>query len=353
MRAQQPKRNPKQESGFLPERPKPPRNLSGAYTASWAFLGCLSAAYIAVLVLQPEWATPITTQSLPAKEPPPVPPLVQQLTDEIGSLRKTVSELQRELDEVKSTAVTPQEPQVPLRGSNQETELAVLDPDARSAPPQIDAGSSESSTSDLKLINRPALVAAAKLVHSDKMPVKTGEPESRQQRESAGPAPIPAVVSQDKAGQRAQEPAAANRKQRDEVAKPERNPMKKVVVLNANPVENTKRAAPLETGSLPPSEPPLITFGPPIVTPAVGIHLDAAPSLDALRLKWSVLHERHRSALGELQPRFIVTGSGESPSYLLMAGPISTPDEASRICALLRMRSVPCSVGGPFTGEAL
>jgi len=345
MPAQQPEREQKQEFAFLPEQPRPPRSLSGAYLASWAVLGCLSATYIAVVLSHPEWAPPLTTQSLPSEQPPPIPAVVQQLTDEIGSLRQSVSDLQRELDEVKSAAAPQEEPQAPLRGSSQDMELAMLQPEpaATAAPPQIEPQANEResapATAEPKLLEPPTPVAAR--------PVPPEPPKQK----PAKPAQAPAKASQPEP-----EAVSADRKPREDIAKPERNAVKKVVVLNAKPVEELKEAAPIETGSLRTAEPPVITFGPAIVTPAaqpVSIHLDAAPSLDALRLKWSVLHDRHRSALGELRPRFVVTGTGSSPSYLLMAGPIATPDEASRICALLRARSVPCSVGGSFTGQAL
>jgi hypothetical protein len=111
----------------------------------------------------------------------------------------------------------------------------------------------------------------------------------------------------------------------------------------------------LATGSLPPADLP-ISFGPAVVTRAsetFAILLDQGSSLEALRLRWILLNERYGSALRELEPRYLSAGTAEAPSYQLLAGPLTSADEASRICALLRARRVQCSVGGPFTGEAL
>lgn len=345
MRAQQPVKDAGQDPS-TPAETKPPRSFSGLYLASWAVLGSVSATYIAVLLTQPEWATPLTTQSLPMETAPAIPPEVQQLTDEVGSLRKTLADLQRELDEVKSTAAAQPEPEPPLRPMTLETELARLNPEPQDPvePPEAEANVAPEQAAAPEA-PQPAATEAeapaetAKPVPTETPPAKTEE-RKMEEPKAAAPAPSPAKASQ-------LAPATAERGTHEQTPKPERKPTKKVVVLNARSGDAAGSAG---------GQPPAITFGPAIVTPAaeaVAIHLDAGPSLDALRLRWSVLRERHRSALRDLEPRYLVSGTARSPSYLLMAGPISTKEEASRICALLRARSVPCSVGGPFVGQAL
>ena len=103
MRAQMTVSDSNDDHGNIPT-PKPPRG-SGLYTATWAVLAVTATGYMAALLLEPEWAAPLTTQSLRAEEPSPAQPeLVEQLTGEVNRLRETISDLQRELTEVKAKA---------------------------------------------------------------------------------------------------------------------------------------------------------------------------------------------------------------------------------------------------------
>jgi hypothetical protein len=90
----------------------------------------------------------------------------------------------------------------------------------------------------------------------------------------------------------------------------------------------------VETGSIA-SPQPSVTFGAPKVTAAreqsYSVQVGAGPSLDALRLTWSVLMERH-GALALLQPRFVAPRAG-SGAYRLVAGPLASKADAERVCA--------------------
>lgn len=101
-----------------------------------------------------------------------------------------------------------------------------------------------------------------------------------------------------------------------------------------------------------PSQP--ITFGAPVVTRSanpVGIRLTAGPSVDALRLSWSLMSERYAYELNGLQARY-VSGNTAAAPFALVAGPIADEHEAERRCALLIARGIPCSVDS-FVGNAL
>ena len=133
------------------------------------------------------------------------------------------------------------------------------------------------------------------------------------------------------------------------------------VVLNAP-------NSPIATGSIlpPPAQgvpaPPAATqaavsFGPGTIKAApaaatgpVGVEIANGPSLDALRLNWSLLAERHSSQLKNLEARY--TSAGEGQPYQLLAGPITNQDEAKRVCAQLQAKRVACRVTG-FGGNAL
>ena len=90
----------------------------------------------------------------------------------------------------------------------------------------------------------------------------------------------------------------------------------------------------VETGSIAPA-PPAVTFGQAEVTQArqqvYSVQVAAGPSLDALRLTWSLLVERH-GALAILKPRFVAPKAG-SGAYRLVAGPLSSKADAERVCA--------------------
>lgn len=97
-----------------------------------------------------------------------------------------------------------------------------------------------------------------------------------------------------------------------------------------------------------------ITFGTPVVTRAekpVGIRLTAGPSVDALRLSWSLMSERYASELGGLEARYVV-GSTPAAPYALVAGPFADDRSAQQRCASLIAKGIPCSVEG-FGGNAL
>src|SRR5690606_4039894 len=72
----------------IPPEPKAAKGASGLYLATWAVLAAAASGYMGILLLQPEWAAPLTTQSLRTEEPKPASTeVVEQLTGEIHFLR--------------------------------------------------------------------------------------------------------------------------------------------------------------------------------------------------------------------------------------------------------------------------
>jgi hypothetical protein len=128
------------------------------------------------------------------------------------------------------------------------------------------------------------------------------------------------------------------------------------------------KAAPgLETGSVAQPAAGAITFGPPTVTttiavppsqtappakPLIGVQIATGPSVDSLRLSWTLLNERHGDTLRALEPRYTTDSSGAEQTYDLVVGPVASVDEARRLCQELALKATPCSVGR-FTGDAL
>jgi len=98
-----------------------------------------------------------------------------------------------------------------------------------------------------------------------------------------------------------------------------------------------------------------IAFGPAVVKPAkteIGVRLANGPSVDALRLSWSLLAERHADTLGALAPRYTESRSGSPTPFELLAGPVKNSAEARRICSTMHKRGIACEIG-PYTGNAL
>ena len=83
--------------------------------------------------------------------------------------------------------------------------------------------------------------------------------------------------------------------------------------------------------------------------PSAAILLARGPSVDALRLSWSLLNERHKGTLGALEPRVV---QAEPGLYQLIAGPIASPADAAKVCVNLRARGVTCQAA-EFKGEGL
>lgn len=120
----------------------------------------------------------------------------------------------------------------------------------------------------------------------------------------------------------------------------------------------------LETGSVAQPAAGAITFGPPTVTHAavpaagtdvgsqIGVQIATGPSVDSLRLSWTLLRERHGTGLSGLEPRYTTDMSGSEQTYDLIVGPVASADEARKLCQELATKATPCAVSR-FTGDAL
>jgi hypothetical protein len=112
-------------------------------------------------------------------------------------------------------------------------------------------------------------------------------------------------------------------------------------------------ASSIETGSLGASAAP-VSFGPAVVTPAakpLAVMIGSGASLDALRLSWSLLTDRNKDTLANLEARYVQSGEGDV-GYGLLAGPIKSQADAKRICKALEARGTGCRISD-FGGNAL
>lgn len=83
-----------------------------------------------------------------------------------------------------------------------------------------------------------------------------------------------------------------------------------------------------------------------------GVLLATGPSVDTLRLNWSILTDRHADTMRNLQPRYVISGSGANRSYALVAGPLPSPTKAKELCTIMAAKGLACQVSS-YRGNAL
>ncbi len=140
------------------------------------------------------------------------------------------------------------------------------------------------------------------------------------------------------------------------VAKPEPHKMAAAAAPSAAPdaatvppikPQKTSAAAPkntaIETGSIArtqAAEAPAAAAKP----APIGLLLGSAPSVDAVKLNWTILNDRHADAVRNLHPRYVPMGKGAERSYALLAGPVGSPEQAKTLCKLMVDRGLACEV---------
>jgi hypothetical protein len=282
------------------------------YLLTWGLLAAGGLTYLASVAWHPELFSPGQQTAQPDQSLR----AANLALAEVGSVRRTVTEIQRDLGKLKETV------------DQRETEDRAAQ--ARLASLEEKMGAMASSTP--AIISVPNATAAGKQRPTKAQ--KTAEPNS--------PTRLISVVDATK-DQPA--PAAAT----EAAPAPQPAPRSEVPSLPGTT---------LETGSI--AQPaPAITFGEPQVTPAVAavprspyaVQLAAGPSLDALRVSWGLLVERHGSALASLKPR-VVAPRAEGGPYRLVAGPLTSKAEADKVCADMGVGKQGC-FSTTFVGEPL
>jgi hypothetical protein len=114
--------------------------------------------------------------------------------------------------------------------------------------------------------------------------------------------------------------------------------------------------APAETGSIADQAHPKVAAVHKPATPpkpaAVGVLLATGPSVDALRLNWTILKDRHSDVVKSLSPRYVVSGPADKRTYSLVAGPISSAEQAKSVCRSMAEKGAACEVAN-YRGNAL
>ncbi|MCB1506551.1 MAG: hypothetical protein KDJ47_16370 [Hyphomicrobiaceae bacterium] len=271
--------------------------------------------------------------------------LLAQRDADLRAKDLSMGEIKRELEAARKSAAGPRSTATDT-AANDAPNGALVAADASAEPPARLAATAPGAT--------PAAPRTFELVNAtpkDTAPTQTAAAEPAPEIAIPPPARRPAEVAA-----------------RIAAAQKSAGPIKQIVraTLPVTP-GGEPRSSGIETGSVAsplalqaakpkPADPVTdpIAFGPAVVTRSqaqVGVRLTAGPSIDALRLSWSLMTDRHGSALGALEPRY-VTGSSPSAPYSLVAGPLQSENAAHNLCAELISKGIPCSVDA-FTGNAL
>ncbi len=102
----------------------------------------------------------------------------------------------------------------------------------------------------------------------------------------------------------------------------------------------------IETGSIAhkPDKSPAAAATAAAKPPQPALRLGSAPSVDAVKLNWSILNDRHADAVHDLHPRYVPQGKGAERTYALLAGPVASPEQAKTLCKLMVDRGFACEV---------
>jgi hypothetical protein len=84
----------------------------------------------------------------------------------------------------------------------------------------------------------------------------------------------------------------------------------------------------------------------------VGVVLATGPSIDSLRLNWTILNDRYADAVRNMQPRYVVKGKASNRTYKLVVGPVASTAEAKNLCKDMETRGMPCEVS-VYSGNSL
>jgi hypothetical protein len=349
--------------------------VSKAYVAAWVMIGSVSASYIAMAALNPDLLASVTGNASQLVADPNGG-LSRQTTAQVQALQKVVTVLVSDVTQLKTVSQQQisRQTEVVDRVANIENRLSGISASAPIAPqlPNVIRGQVP-ATAEVAVPNA-APNAAMKL--ADQMaepaavsvPVDTqAKPQDLKNQARLGSAtliqtvPMVAtmpVATTPVAGSPVAPPAAR------QVTPSETRSSRQALQDPPGGVQLLPSS--IETGSVargtaPPAPPTaaapvMINVAktlPPVAKPrggnATAVQIAAGPSVDALRLNWMLLSDRHSNVLKPLEPRFVSDSSGV---YRLVAGPFASPADAQRACSDLKARGASCQTTD-FGGEAL
>lgn len=292
----------------------------------WSISAVLSASYLAVLAVAPEWLgdlTPASSRMVDTAKSSSPSETESRLVAEVSDLRAEVKELNSRLADVRRDTETVKSQISDEVGALKAAFAGQSAPVATEVAANPAPATATGSATVPPPLRRPALAPAA--------PAGAASASDAEALKTTGSV-VPKVING------ASGPATAN-------------------VETGSVTTTAKSAQPAAAQNDP------VTFGAPIVTRPVatqpvasssslGVVISNADTVDGLRLSWSALTDRYGSELGNLQPRYMLSTDPSAGSFDLVAGPISSQSDANELCRKMQAQKLTCRVG-TFAGNAL
>lgn len=336
---------------FNPPSPKTAR--SKIYVASWALIALAAAAYVTVVLAKPnfigDWFPGLEQfiAQLNTTDRPPEQADAARLRDNLRDSQAEVSRLRNLLADREAEVKTAE-----LRIAGLEKDLVAERANGAKQAPMETPQPDDSSPVHASAATDQPQSGQRTLANSIGAPTPHGASgqESPRPFELVNARPqnaAPTTITT--ASTLARLEAAESNVDLPLPSRRPKPPPRRVSAVTPAPQQPATR---IETGSVAAAP---VTFGAPVVTHQsegnVGVRLTAGPSVDALRLSWSLMSERYSSVLAGLQPRYVTDGAPAAP-YALLAGPLRSSQEAQSVCGSLIAKGIPCSVDS-FKGNAL
>lgn len=275
------------------------RRILTPYVLIWIAVACLALIYLVLLGMRP---------------------------NVFANVARSAADIERQVAQLKRDVVRGFADIEPVRQTVGEVKMEV---------DNLKVAAQEASDRDRIIMEKVAALETSASKERDAAP-----PAGAGKDSAASPSAVPPTPHPDPRKSAAAKPAkpitatAATKKQKD------------AKVLNGT------SAPAIETGSISAAKAaPAAKAATPAKSP-VGVLLATGPSVDALRLNWSILTDRHADAVKNLQPRYVVSGKANERSYGLVAGPVESTAEAANVCKVMEERGVPCEIS-LYRGNAL
>lgn len=271
-----------------------PRSSGRIYAVAWIAAGLLSAGYVATIIRQPDAVTNMVMRpDTPSSNVNRLAQSVARTEADVQVLKQAVTSLQGGLIDVKTRAdaADQRERQIVERIGAVETRVEQFAVASVAPPPEPNKKGAPATTAAAPPPKAPATRAAV----------------------------APKLINQ---------PEAAPSKAIETASIPVQAPPAPVAKAPAEPAGNAAAA---------------------LADAPKGVVVASGPSVDALRLSWSLLSDRHKATFGKMEPRVVTT---DGSTYQLVAGPLPSEAEAAKVCTGLKARGIACRPG-EFRGDAL
>lgn len=342
------------------------------YVLFWSFTGAASAAYLGLVIANPDLLNAVSSPAAPASQSQ-LPdeliasPQARELRNRLAEAQSDIAKLRMELNEHKEayaateesnpepavaeplTVAAVHEDRIPAEEQVQEVQKAdspeaVSENTEPSHPilglsvPGVSVESPAAMLARHPIGGLSATPAAPPLSEVDIANAATESRSAEPSKIETGALPVPPA------------PAPGLR--------PKPKPVTVVAVAKPKPAAE-QAAAQAKPAARPPQD---VAFGPATVVPGpaaqeapMAVRLASAPTLEALRLTWKAMRERHGDTLRGLSARYVKqkpSSSGAAGPYTLVAGPVAKATDVLEICAGLGGESLECALT-TFEGRTL